>query len=330
MGQGAAVAAQGGSALQPLHVVHGLGACLRHSHKLALLLYHLLHLTAQRVHPRLQVRLLGGGQTLQRGVHPLKQPRVAQCAPGDHHAVAVCLPHHAQGILGAVDIAVAQHRHLHRVLYPGDDLRVDARGVHLLPGAGVHRYQCRARLLAGLGALHGGDVVGVPALAHLYGNRALGVRHHLLHDTPAAVGVQHQLAARPAGNDLGGRAAHVDIHKVKFVLLNGGGGLAHDLRHLAEDLHPVGCAVRRCLQQADGLMVAVHQRPAGYHLADGKASAVLRHQAAAGGIRKARHRAEHRPVGQGDIADLQRFHGFSLYLFYQKGAAAHCLVQQPL
>ena len=57
---------------------------------------------------------------------------------------------------------------------------------------------------------------------------------------------------------------------------------------------------------------------------------LLRHQAAAGGIRKARHRAEHRPVGQGDIADLQRFHGFSLYLFYQKGAAAHCLVQQPL
>ena len=49
---------------------------------------------------------------------------------------------------------------------------------------------------------------------------------------------------------------------------------------------------------------------------------LLRHQAAAGGIRKARHGAEHCPVGQGDIADLQRFHGFSLYLFYQKGAAA--------
>ncbi len=84
------------------------------------------------------------------------------------------------------------------------------------------------------------------------------------------------------------------------------------------------------LEQADRFVVVVDQRPAGYHLADGKASAVLRHQAAAGGIRKARHRAEHRTVGQGDIADLQRFHGFSLYLFYQKGAAAHCLVQQPL
>ena len=47
-------------------------------------------------------------------------------------------------------------RHMDCLLYPGNDLRVDARGVHLLPGAGVHRYQCRARLLAGLGALHGG------------------------------------------------------------------------------------------------------------------------------------------------------------------------------
>ena len=66
----------------------------------------------------------------------------------------------------------------------------------------VHRHQRRARLLAGLGAFHGGDVVGIPALAHFYGDRALSVRHHLLHDAPAAVGVQHQLAARPAGNVL--------------------------------------------------------------------------------------------------------------------------------
>jgi hypothetical protein len=32
---------------------------------------------------------------------------------------------------------------------------------------------------------------------------------------------------------------------------------------------------------------------------------VLGHQAAAGCIRKARHRAEHRPVRQDDIADFQ-------------------------
>ena len=182
----------------------------------------------------------------------------------------------------------------------------------------MHRNQRRARLLAGFGAFYGGDVVGVPALAHFYGDRALSVRHHLLHDAPAAVGVQHQLAARAAGDDLRCRAAHVDVHKVELVLLDGGSGFAHDLGHFAEDLHPVGCTVGLCLQQADRLVVTVDQRPAGHHLADGKARAVLCHQAAAGGIRKACHRAEHRPVGQGDIADLQRFHGFSLYLFWGK------------
>ena len=62
------------------------------------------------------------------------------------------------------------------------------------------------------------------------------------------------------------------------------------------------------LEQADRFVVTVHQCPAGHHLADGKARAVLCHQAAAGGIRKARHRAEHRPVGQGDISDFQRIH----------------------
>ena len=229
-----------------------------------------------------------------------------------------------------MDVAVAQHRHSDGILHPGNDLRVDAGGVHLLPGTGVHRNEGRTGLLTGLGTLHGGDVVGVPALAHFNGDRPFCVGHNLLHDAPAAVRVQHQLAACAAGHDLGGRAAHVDIHKVELVLFDGGGGFAHDLGHFAKDLHAIGCTVGFGLEQAHRLVVAVHQRPAGHHFADRKARTVLRHQAAAGGIRKARHRAEHRPVGQGDIADLQRFHGFSLYLFYQKGAAAHCLVQQPL
>ena len=170
------------------------------------------------------------------------------------------------------------------------------------------------RLFARLGALHGGDVVGVPAFAHLDRDGAGGVGEDLLHDLPTQVRVQHQFAARTAGDDLRSRAAHVDVEKIEVVFFNGGGGFAHDLRHLAEDLHPVGCAVRLCLQQADGLMVAVHQRPAGHHLADRKACAVLRHQAAAGRVGKARHGAEHCPVGQGDILKFQRFHCVPLLL----------------
>ena len=62
------------------------------------------------------------------------------------------------------------------------------------------------------------------------------------------------------------------------------------------------------LEQADRFVVTVHQCPAGHHLADGKARAVLCHQAAAGGIREARHGAEHCLVRQRDIAKFQRFH----------------------
>ena len=308
MGQLAAVAAERSRALEALHVVHGLGPGLRHGHELALLLHHLLHLSAEGVHPGLQVGLLGGGQPLDGGVHPLKQPRVAQRRPGDHHAVAAGLLHHGQSVLGGVDVAVAQHGNLHGLLHPADDVQINARGVHLLPGAGVDGHQHGARLLAGFGALHGRHMVGVPALAHFHGHGPGGVGHHLLHDLAAGIGVQHQLAASAPGDDLRGRAAHVDVQKIKIVLLDGGGGLPHDLGHLAKDLHAVGRAVGLGFQKADGFVVAVHQRPAGYHLADGKACAMLGHQAAARRIGKACHGAEDGLVGQGEIANFQRFH----------------------
>ena len=321
MGQGAAAAAQIGRTFQPLHIVHGLRAGLRHGDELALLLHHFLHLTAQRIHAGLQVGCLGCGQAFNGGVHPLKEPRVAQRAPGDHHAVTAGGLHHLHRILCRVDVAVAQHRHSDGILHPGNDLRVDAGGVHLLPGTGMHRNEGCAGLLTGLGTLHCSDVVGIPALAHFHGDRPFCICHNLLHDAAAAVRVQHQLAACAAGHDLGGRAAHVDIHKVELVLFDGGGGFAHDLGHFAKDLHAIGCTVGFGLEQAHRLVVAVHQRPAGHHFAHSKACTVLGHQAAAGCIRKARHRAEHRPVRQDDIADFQRFHWLFLAVIEKSSPA---------
>ena len=200
------------------------------------------------------------------------------------------------------------------VLHLGDDVQIDAGGVHLLPRPGVDGDEGSTRLFARLGALHGGDVVGVPAFAHLDRDGAGGVGENLLHDLPTQVRVQHQLAARAAGDNLRGRAAHVDVEKIEVVFFNGGGGFAHDLRHFSEDLDAVGRAVGLGLEQADRLVVVVDQRPAGYHLADGEARAVLGHQAAAGRVGKARHGAEHRPVGQGDILKFQRFHCVPLLL----------------
>ena len=207
-----------------------------------------------------------------------------------------------------MDVAVAQHRDVDGLFHFPDNAPVDARGIHLLPGPGMDSHQHRPRLLAGFGALHGRDVVGIPALAHLDRDGAGGVLHHLFHDPAADVRVQHQFAARAAGHDLGGRTAHVDVQEIELVLLNGRRGLPHDLGHLAKDLHAVGGPVGLRLEQADRFVVAIHQCPAGHHLADGKARAVLCHQAAAGGIREARHGAEHCLVGQRDIAKFQRFH----------------------
>ena len=288
--------------------MHGLGAGLRHGRILALLLHHLLHLTAECVHPGLQIRLLGGGQALDGGIHPLKEPRVAQRSPGDHDAVAAGAGHHLHGILCRVDVAVAQHGHLHCRLDLGDDVRVDARGVHLLPGAGMDCDELRSRLFAGFRALHCRDMVGVPAFPHLDCHRTGGVGLDLLDDAAAEVRIQHQLTARAARDDLGGRTAHIDVQKVEGVCFDGRCGLAHDLRHLAKDLHAIGCTVGFGLEQADRLVVVVDQRPAGHHLADRKACAVLGHQPTAGRVREARHRAEYCPVGQGDISDFQRFH----------------------
>ena len=164
------------------------------------------------------------------------------------------------------------------------------------------------RLLAGFGALHRRDVVGVPAFPHLDRYRAGGVGLDLLDDAAAEVGVQHQLAACAARDDLRGRAAHVDVQKVELVFFNGRCGLAHDLGYLAEDLHAVGYTVGFGFEQADRFVVVVDQRPAGHHLADRKSCAVLGHQPTAGRVRKARHRAKNCPVGQGDISDFQRIH----------------------
>ena len=58
---------------------------------------------------------------------------------------------------------------------------LDAGGVHLLPGTGMHRNEGCAGLLTGLGTLHCSDVVGIPALAHFHGDRPFCICHNLLH-----------------------------------------------------------------------------------------------------------------------------------------------------
>ena len=91
------------------------------------------------------------------------------------------------------------------------------------------------------------------------------MRHYLLDDPAAEVGVQHQFAAGTAGDDLRGRAAHVDVQKVESVFLDGSGCFAMIWGTSPEDLDAVGGTVGFGLEQADRFVVVVDQRPAGHH-----------------------------------------------------------------
>ena len=81
----------------------------------------------------------------------------------------------------------------------------------------MHGDQIRAVGLKLFGDLDAGQVVGVPADAHLDGQRRVIAQRfarggdHL----PAERRVQQQSAARAAAGDLGRRAAHVDVENVK-------------------------------------------------------------------------------------------------------------------
>ena len=86
-----AIAAQGGSAVQALHIVHGLAAGLGHGGPLALFLAHFVDLVAQSGHPLVQRRLGRAFLAQQRRAHLCEQPGVAQGAAPDHDTVAAGL-----------------------------------------------------------------------------------------------------------------------------------------------------------------------------------------------------------------------------------------------
>ena len=148
--------------METLHIVHGLGAGLGHGGVFALLLHHLFHLTAESVHPGLQVRLLGsrqasmaaftrsnshGSPSAARAIMTPSQP--VCCIISTASSAVWMSPLPSTGTFTAA-LTLAM-------------MSVDARGIHLLPGAGVDGDEFSPRLLAGFGALHRRDVVGVPA-----------------------------------------------------------------------------------------------------------------------------------------------------------------------
>ena len=163
--------------------------------------------------------------------------------------------------------------------------------------------QVRAVGLKLFGDLDAGQVVGVPADAHLDGQRRIIAQRfarggdHL----PAERRVQQQPAARAAAGDLGRGAAHVDVENVKLDVLlpYKQNCLGHRLRLRAEQLDGVQAVGVLVPQQSQGFFIVEVQRLGAGHLADGPGRAVVGHQMAARRVGQAGHRRKHRAGGDG-------------------------------
>ena len=296
-----AVAPQGGGPAQPLHIVHGLAAGLRHGGPLAFFLAHFIDLRAQGAHALVQRRLGRALLAQNRRADLLKQPWVAQRAAADHNAVTAGFLQQRSRTVSGGHIAVGQHRNGHRLLDSRDCRRVDGRDIHLLPRAAVYGDEIRAIGLDLLCNLCAGQVVGVPADAHLDGQRGIlaqrpaGGGNHL----PAERRVEQQLTARAAAGNLGRRAAHIDVEHIKPDALfpDKVYRFFQCFRLCAEKLDRIQAVGVLVLQKLQRFAVTEGQRLGACHLADGPGRAVIRHQMAARRIGQPRHRRKNRACG---------------------------------
>ena len=283
--------------------MHGLAAGLGHRGPLPFFFAHIVNLAAQRGHPLRKARHRRRGFAGERGVHPLEQPGIAKRAAADHDPVAAGGGEQFDRAFGRSDVAVGKDRDRNSPLDFGNRGRVNRRDVHLFPRAAVYNKQVGPVFLAGFGDGRAGQVVGIPADAHLDGQRPLPAEGFPrgFDNRAAARGVQQQLASRPAAGDLGRGAPHVYIQDIKPepFFQQDFDGPPDRLGFAAEQLHGVYAVGVAVAQQIDALVVAEGDRLGAGHLADRPGCAVVGHQAAAGGVAQTCHWGKRRPGGDG-------------------------------
>ncbi len=167
-----------------------------------------------------------------------EDPRVVECAPADAYARAAGLGQHVLRGLGRGDVAVADDRDfLHRRHDRADAREIHRAGEALGPRAAMHENRRDPGVLQHGGEIGGGEVVLVPTEAHLGRDGNLHRVHHAAHELRRLGELGHH--GRPAADadDLLHRAAHVDVHRRDAQRLDQRGGVAHLLRHGAEELH---------------------------------------------------------------------------------------------
>ena len=138
-----------------------------------------------------------------------EQPRAAEAAPADHHAVAAGGAHHLDGVGRLPDVAVAEDRDGgDRLLELGDGRPVGHAGVQLLGGPGVHGDRGGAGLLGEPAGHQPRAVLVVEADAHLHRDRHVAGAVDRSGDHGAEQrGAQRQRRATAVAGDLAGRGS---------------------------------------------------------------------------------------------------------------------------
>src|SRR5207247_7639288 len=101
-----------------------------------------------------------------------EEPRPAEAAPPDDHAVAPRRAHHAQGVLRLPDVAVPEDGNgLHGLLEPGDRIPARLAVVELRRRPRVEPHGRAALLLADAAGIEVGEDLLVDPHAELDGDR---------------------------------------------------------------------------------------------------------------------------------------------------------------
>src|SRR6202790_1863692 len=117
--------------------------------------------------------LVLGGRVVaaSRGVllHLPKDPRIGGGGAADHDGIAAGFADHALGVLGRVNVAIADDGNFHRLLHGGNDTPVGSACVALQPRARMDSDAFDAEAFRHFGDLDGNDGVFVPAGAEFDG-----------------------------------------------------------------------------------------------------------------------------------------------------------------
>ena len=143
-------------------------------------------------------------------------------------------------VLGREHIARTDHGNLDGICDLIDDRPIRLARVELRGATTMHRHRGGTGTFEHLGKRRGITVLGVKALADLYGHGHVRRTHRGLDDLLRQVGRAHERRALALGDNLAGRTGHVDIDErqaIAHTLLDGGDGTRKLIGLGAKELH---------------------------------------------------------------------------------------------